>query len=75
MLSGRPENVSGSVVTCSLEGTRPMLLEVQALVSYTTFNIPRRTATGMDFNRVVLLIAVLEKELIYNWQPMIAMSI
>lgn len=61
MLSGRPENVSGSVVTCSLEGTRPMLLEVQALVSYTTFNIPRRTATGMDFNRVVLLIAVLEK--------------
>lgn len=62
MLSGRPLNVSGSSVTCSIEGTRPILIEVQSLVSYTTFNIPRRMATGMDFNRIVLLIAVLEKK-------------
>lgn len=61
MLSGRPENVSGSVVTCSMEGSRPLLIEVQSLVSFTSFNMPRRMATGMDFNRVVLLIAVLEK--------------
>lgn len=63
MLSGRPVGVSGSSVTCSIEGTRPILAEVQSLVSYTTFNIPRRMATGMDFNRVILLIAVLEKKL------------
>lgn len=63
MLSGRPTNVSGSCVTCSMEGTRPILAEVQALVSYTTFNIPRRMATGMDFNRIVLLIAVIEKKI------------
>lgn len=61
MLTGKPEGVSGSVVTCSMEGTRPLLLEVQALASYTSFNIPRRMATGTDFNRVTLLIAVLEK--------------
>jgi DNA repair protein RadA/Sms len=61
MLSGRPLDVSGTVVTCSLEGTRPILIEVQALVSFTSFNMPRRMATGMDFNRVILLIAVLEK--------------
>lgn len=61
MLSGRPVNVSGSVVTCSMEGSRPLLIEVQSLVSFTSFNMPRRMATGMDFNRVVLLIAVLEK--------------
>ncbi len=61
MLSGRPVNVSGSVVTCSMEGSRPLLIEVQSLVSFTNFNMPRRMATGMDFNRVVLLIAVLEK--------------
>lgn len=61
MLAGRPLNVSGSVVTCSMEGSRPLLIEVQALVSFTSFNMPRRMATGMDFNRVVLLIAVLEK--------------
>ena len=61
MLTGRAENVPGSVVTCSMEGTRPLLIEVQSLVSYTSFGIPRRMATGMDYNRVVLLIAVLEK--------------
>jgi DNA repair protein RadA/Sms len=61
MLSGRPLDVAGTVVTCSLEGTRPILIEVQALVSFTSFNMPRRMATGMDFNRVILLIAVLEK--------------
>lgn len=63
MLSGRPIGAAGSVVTCSMEGTRPILAEVQSLVSYTTFNIPRRMATGMDFNRIVLLIAVLEKKI------------
>lgn len=61
MLSGRPMNVSGSVVACSMEGTRPMLIEVQALVSYSSFGTARRTATGMDYNRVVILMAVLEK--------------
>lgn len=62
MLSGRPINVAGSAITCSLEGTRPILAEVQALVSYTNFGIPRRTATGTDYNRVVMLMAVLEKK-------------
>ncbi len=62
MLVGRPEGASGSVVSCSMEGTRPILTEVQSLVSYTTFNIPRRMVTGMDFNRTILLIAVLEKK-------------
>ena len=61
MLTGRAENVSGTVVTCSMEGTRPLLIEVQSLVSYTSFAVPRRMATGMDYNRVILLIAVLEK--------------
>lgn len=61
MLSGRPLGVAGSAITCSIEGTRPILTEVQALINYTTFNMPRRMATGMDFNRVILLIAVLEK--------------
>ncbi|TCT14384.1 DNA repair protein RadA/Sms [Natranaerovirga pectinivora] len=63
MLTGRPTGVSGSVVSCSLEGTRPMLVEVQALISQTNFGMPRRTATGTDYNRVVLLMAVLEKRL------------
>ncbi|WP_250278639.1 DNA repair protein RadA [[Clostridium] colinum] len=63
MLSGRPIGATGSSVTCSIEGTRPILAEVQSLVSYTTFNIPRRMATGMDFNRMILLVAVLEKKL------------
>lgn len=61
MLAGRPLNVPGSIVTCTMEGTRPMLVEVQALVSFTNFGMPRRTATGIDYNRVVLLMAVLEK--------------
>ncbi|TDT51251.1 DNA repair protein RadA [Fonticella tunisiensis] len=61
LLSGRPEGVPGSVVVSSLEGTRPMLVEIQALVSATSFGMPRRMATGIDYNRVVLLMAVLEK--------------
>ena len=61
MLSGRPLGASGSVVTCVMEGTRPLLLELQALVSRTAFGLPRRTAAGIDYNRVNLLIAVLEK--------------
>jgi len=63
MLTGRPEDASGSVVACSMEGTRPILVEVQALVCRSNFGIPRRTATGTDFNRVNLLMAVLEKRL------------
>lgn len=66
MLSGRPEESSGSVVACSIEGTRPMLVEIQALVCKTNFGMPRRTAAGTDFNRVNLLMAVLEKRLGYN---------
>jgi len=62
MLTGRPDKAAGSVVTCSIEGTRPMLIEVQALVCQTSFGMPRRTATGADYNRVVLLMAVLEKK-------------
>lgn len=61
MLSGRPENASGSVIACSMEGTRPILLEIQALISQSNFGMPRRTAAGTDYNRVNLLIAVLEK--------------
>lgn len=63
MLSGRPENASGSVVACSLEGTRPILLEIQALVCQSNFGMPRRTAAGTDYNRVNLLMAVLEKRI------------
>ena len=63
MLSGKPADASGSVVACSVEGTRPMLLEIQALICHSYFNNPRRTATGTDFNRVNLLLAVLEKRL------------
>ena len=63
MLNGKPEGASGSVVTCSLEGTRPILLEIQALICRTNFGMPRRTAAGTDYNRVNLLMAVLEKRL------------
>lgn len=63
MLSGKPEDASGSVVACSMEGTRPILLEIQALVCHSFFNNPRRTATGADYNRINLLMAVLEKRL------------
>ena len=62
LLNGRPENASGSVVACSMEGTRPILVEIQALVCQSNFGIPRRTAVGTDFNRVNLLMAVLEKK-------------
>ena len=61
MLNGRPVDSSGSVVVCALEGTRPILIELQALVCRTSFGIPRRQATGTDYNRVNLLMAVLEK--------------
>ncbi len=61
MLGGKPEGASGSVVACSIEGSRPILLEVQALVCHSNFGMPRRTAAGTDFNRVNLLMAVLEK--------------
>jgi len=60
-LSERPKNVSGSTVIASIEGTRPLMVEIQALVSQTNFGIPRRTSIGVDFNRVNLLLAVLEK--------------
>ena len=62
MLNGRPEDASGSVVACSMEGPRPILVEIQALVCQSNFGIPRRTAVGTDFNRVNLLMAVLEKK-------------
>ena len=61
MLNGRPKDASGSVVACSMEGTRPILIEVQALVCHSNLGIPRRTAAGTDYNRVNLLMAVLEK--------------
>ena len=61
MLEGKPENASGSVVACTMEGTRPVLLEVQALVCQSSLAFPRRTADGTDLNRVNLLMAVLEK--------------
>lgn len=63
MLSGKPKHASGSVVACAMEGTRPMLMEIQALVCKTNFGMPRRTAAGLDYNRVNLLMAVLEKRL------------
>ncbi|MGN0159306.1 MAG: DNA repair protein RadA [Brotaphodocola sp.] len=66
LLSGRPEEASGAVVACSIEGTRPILLEVQALVAQTNFGLPRRTAAGTDYNRVNLLMAVLEKRCHYE---------
>ena len=61
LLEGRPEGASGTCVACVMEGTRPVLAEVQALVSKTSFNVPRRTADGFDFNRAALLLAVSEK--------------
>lgn len=61
LLEGRPEGASGTCVACVMEGTRPVLAEVQALVTKTTFNVPRRAADGFDFNRAVLLMAVTEK--------------
>ena len=61
LLEGRPEGASGTCVACVMEGTRPILAEVQALVSKSSFNVPRRTADGFDFNRAALLLAVAEK--------------
>ena len=61
MLNGRPEGASGSIVACTMEGTRPLLIEIQALVCHSNFGIPRRQTIGTDFNRVNLLMAVLEK--------------
>ena len=66
LLSGRPEEASGAAVACSIEGTRPILLEVQALVAQTNFGMARRTAAGTDYNRVNLLMAVLEKRCHYE---------
>ena len=61
LLEGRPQGASGTCVACVMEGTRPILAEVQALVTKTSFNVPRRAADGFDFNRAVLLMAVMEK--------------
>lgn len=63
MLNGMPKGEAGSAVSCAMEGTRPILVEVQALVCKTYFNLPRRTAAGTDYNRVNLLMAVVEKRL------------
>lgn len=68
MISGRPENASGSVITCTFEGTRPILAEIQALSSPTGFGNARRMATGLDYNRAIMLVAILEKKLGYNMQ-------
>lgn len=68
MLSGRPENAPGSAVCCSITGTRPVLSEIQALVCSSNFGVPRRMATGIDYNRVNLIIAVLEKRVGFNLQ-------
>ncbi len=66
MLKGMPENAPGSVIACTMEGSRPILVEVQALVCQTNFNFPKRTTAGADYNRVNILIAVLEKRLGLN---------
>ncbi|MBE6005953.1 MAG: DNA repair protein RadA [Sarcina sp.] len=63
LLNGRPHDASGSIVTCSMEGTRPLLLEIQALVSHTGYGYPRRQTTGTDINRINMLLAVIEKRL------------
>lgn len=61
LLAGRPLNTPGTCVACVMEGTRPVLAEVQALVSPTTLSVPRRTGNGLDYNRAAMLLAVLEK--------------
>ena len=63
LLAGRPKKVSGNCAACTIEGTRPIIAEIQALVSPTTFPAPRRTGNGVDYNRMCLLLAVLEKRL------------
>ncbi len=62
MLSGRPIHEAGSLVVCGMEGSRPLFVEVQALVAYTSFNMPRRTVNGADYNRMMMLLAVVEKK-------------
>ena len=66
MLLGRPKDTSGSIVSCTIEGTRQILVEIQSLVARTAFGNPRRSATGLDYNRLNLLIAVLDKRLGLN---------
>lgn len=61
LLSGRPLNAPGTCVACAMEGTRPILAEIQALVVTSSFKVPRRTTDGFDFNRATLLMAVLDK--------------
>ncbi|HBB72055.1 MAG TPA: DNA repair protein RadA [Ruminococcus sp.] len=63
LLAGRPHNVSGTCVACVMEGTRPILAEVQALAAKTSYSAPRRMATGFDYNRLYIIIAVLEKRM------------
>lgn len=63
LLSGRPKGISGTCVACIMEGSRPILAEVQALVTKSSFSAPKRTATGFDYNRLAIIIAVLEKRL------------
>lgn len=76
MLNGRPNGVSGSVIVSSIEGTRSILLELQALVCQTNFNMPRRTSVGVDYNRVNLILAVLEKRAGLNfWNQDIYVSV
>lgn len=70
MLSGRPKNVSGTCVTCSLEGTRPILTEIQGLATQSGYGNPRRMSTGFDYNRLSLLLAVLEKRAGYYFNNM-----
>ena len=66
MLSGRPEDATGSAIVCTLEGSRPMLAEIQALSATTSFAIAKRTANGVDYNRITMLVAILEKKLGYS---------
>lgn len=63
LLAGRPKNVPGNCAVCTVEGTRPIIAEIQALVAQTTFPAPRRAANGIDYNRMCLILAVLEKRL------------
>ena len=66
LLDGRPDSAAGSCIICTIEGSRPLLAEIQALVTASNFNIPRRMSTGIDQNRVALLMAVLEKRMGMN---------
>lgn len=68
LISSRPKNTSGTAIVCTIEGTRPVLSEVQALCSFTGFGTPRRVTTGLDFSRCCMLIAVLEKKLGFKMQ-------